>query len=280
MNAIKAFIFWLYVSTLCTMASGAELVTDESTRLKILAAVFPGMAITATPTRHIDGSGHSTMGPAKFEITDPLGSETVYRISGPLRTQNERCAGEDVASGKQSHVREARSRIYKIAGAQFVAISQYDFPGVGPAGACWSIARISLVQEHDGVFTDSSDFEPNTSHHGGLDRAEFESLSPGASEQLLVESDVGGGGGYELNFLVFEFVNGKVVPLLDTPSVLSNWGLTVSFFVQSLDLDRTRAAHGSRFCFTKTTYIEDDKHFVPPRITRPCYRRGEGIEIP
>ena len=30
---------------------GAKLVTDEATRLKVLAAMFPGMSITATPNK-------------------------------------------------------------------------------------------------------------------------------------------------------------------------------------------------------------------------------------
>ncbi len=162
--------------------------------------------------------------------------------------------------------------------SQFIAISQYSFPSVGPAGACWSIARISLVEERNGALGESDSFEPDTTHHGGLQRLEFVSLSPGTPERLLIESDIGGGGGFEVSFLILAFDKGKVAPVLDTPSVFSDWGGKVNFYVQSFDLDRTRATGGSRFCFTKTTYIEEDRHFSPPRVTHPCHKPGEGFD--
>src|SRR5579864_5832993 len=144
------------------LVSAAELVRDEPTRLKVLAAVFPGGSITATPTRHIDTSGHSSFGRAEFDTVDPLGNEMVYRITGSPRGGTERCASEDVVSGKKSNVREGRSRIYRIANSRFVAVSQYSFLGVEPAGACLSIARISLVGVRPGQFLELSSFEPNT----------------------------------------------------------------------------------------------------------------------
>jgi hypothetical protein len=276
MNTNKTFAITLALAA-GVIGSGADLVTDEATRLKVLAAVFPGAFITATPA-HIDNSGHSTFGPAEFDVIDPLGKELVYRITGAPRTENERCASEDVVSGTRSNVREARSRVYRIADSQFIAVSQYNFPSVGPAGACWSIARISLVEVRNQTLGESDSFEPNTTHHGGLHRLEFVSLSPGTPERLLIESDIGGGGGFEVSFLILAFDKGKLAPVLDTPSVFSHWGEKVNVYVQMFDVARTRAASGLRFCFTKTTYIEDDKHFTPPHITHPCYEPGEGVD--
>lgn len=36
--------------------------------------------------------------------------------------------------------------------------------------------------------------------------------------------------------------------------------------------------HGQLFCFTKTTLFEKGTWFKRPRVTRPCYKRGEGID--
>jgi len=82
MNANKILLIGPFVACCLGFASGAELVTDEPTRLKVLATVFPGMSITATPEKQIDDSRKWPAGPVTLDFPDALRGELVYRITG------------------------------------------------------------------------------------------------------------------------------------------------------------------------------------------------------
>ncbi len=273
MNANRIFIIALSVACGRPIASGAELVTDEATRLKVLAAVFAGMSITAVPGKHIDDSRRWPAGKVELDFPDALKRKIVYRITGAPTTENETCASDDIIKQNQSAVREVRAKIYNVSPARFVAVAQYKFVDANPAMACPSIARITLVEDKAGVFTASSKFEPDTLHHWGLHRIEMAS-SGDTAEQLLVESDFGGAGVLGSELYIFDISPGDLRPVIETVVSVYDGLERENLFVQSLDIARTRANKGARFCFTMTTYEEDDKQFTPPRITHPCYKRA------
>jgi hypothetical protein len=278
MNADKIFIIGSCVACCLSVASGAELVTDEATRLKVLAAVFPGMSITATPGKRIDDSRRWPAGRVELDFPDALKREVVYRITGAPTTENETCAADDIIKQNQSAVREVRAKIYDLSPSRFVAVAQYKFVDANPAMACPSIARITLVEDKAGVFTASSKFEPDTLHHWGLQRIQMASFTGDTAEQLFVESDFGGAGVLGSELLIFDVSAAGLGPIVETDVSVYDGLEKENLFVKSLDIARTRAIKGTRFCFTMTTYIEDDKKFNPPKITHPCYKRGEGVE--
>jgi hypothetical protein len=279
MNANKILIIAFSVELGWTIASGAELVTDEATRLKVVAAMFPGMSITATDKSFKGSPGQTRFGPVVLSYTDPFAGETIYRVTGAPRTGNENCASQDVASLSRSFVRELMVRVYLFGMRDYIAVAQYSFIGVSPAGACWSIAQIAFITNHNAALQLSSAFEPNTTHHAAVNRIEFPSLAGEASQQLLIESDVGGGDFTGSDLFVFDLSNRRLAPILETLAFSSDWTKEEpEVFTQSLDLSRTRSLHGRQFCFTKTTYVVDDGKVSPPKITHPCYRRGEGVE--
>jgi hypothetical protein len=262
-----------------SISRGAELVTDEVTRLKVLEAMFPGMSITATPTRHLDDSEKFPAGKVTLDFPDALKGEMVYQITGAPASDNERCASEDVLQEHaRSSVREARFKAYKVAETDFVAVAQYKFVGANPAMACPSIARIVRVGSQNGVLKVSSEFDPDTTHHWSVQRIETAPLAGDASDYLLVESNAGGAGTIDSELYLFDLSAQKLWPVLATDARLSASIEKEDLFVQHLDVARTRSRRGSRFCFTTTTYVEEDKTFNPPKVTHPCYRRGEGVD--
>lgn len=260
-----------------SVVSGAELVTDEATRLKVLAALFPGMSITATPDKHLDSSGQMLVGKIKIDLPDALKGEIVYRIPGAPRTQDEKCAAGDLFNEKESPVREVRGQFYSLSPSEYVAVTQYEFIGTRPSMACPSIAHIALVRQRAGVFTVADEFEADVTHHRGLQRVEMASLTGGTSEQLIVESDSGGAGLSESELFIFDISGEKLRPILRIGARVHYTIDKEEAVVNSLDVARTRSIKGARFCFASTTYVEDDKWFTPPRITHPCYKRGEGV---
>jgi len=48
---------------------------------------------------------------------------------------------------------------------------------------------------------------------------------------------------------------------------------------QTLDIPRTLRTHGQQFCVAKRTLFENGTWFSPPRISHPCYKRGEGVGL-
>ena len=75
---------------------------------------------------------------------------------------------------------------------------------------------------------------------------------------------------------MFDLSHGRFEEVLNTDSRLQYFDQ--DSFTQVLDLRRTMRNHGQRFCFLTTTLFENGKAFKPPRITHPCFRRGESVE--
>jgi hypothetical protein len=85
-----------------------------------------------------------------------------------------------------------------------------------------------------------------------------------------------GAGTVGSDLLVFDLSEGRLDEVLNTESRLQY--MTDDWDTQTLDLSRTRENHGQRFCFSKMTLFEEGKAFRPPRVTRPCYKRGDGVD--
>ena len=94
--------------------------------------------------------------------------------------------------------------------------------------------------------------------------------------ELVIESNFGGAGTYVVSLQIFDLSRGRFDELLNTISRLLR--MTDDDYAQVLDIGRTLQSRGKRFCTVKTTLFEDGKWFSPPRVTRPCYKRGDGID--
>ena len=115
-----------------------------------------------------------------------------------------------------------------------------------------------------------------TAHHSSLQRSELLDLTGDGVDELVVESDWGGAGTAGSSLQVFDLSHGSFEEVLNTQSRLEYMDQDV--FTQVLDIRGTVRTRGQKFCVSKTTLFEDGKWFKPPRLTYPCYSRGDGID--
>lgn len=246
----------------------ATLITDESVRLRVLEAIFPKMHITATPTRSIDASWQFADN-RNVWFDDAFKHEAVYRVTGPPRSEADLCAARDIISDKLSHVREVRFQVFPwpAEAGHYAVAAQYEYIGANPPMACTSIARLYRVGPR-GVAQEETF---HTTRHRRISRFELIDLSGDGVAELLIEADYGGGGFRGSVLRAYELKSGKLIKRFEAHSISLDWQEPLEF-TQVLDIDRTRATAGAKFCFTRTTYVEKAVRFAEPRVTYPCYK--------
>jgi hypothetical protein len=113
-----------------------------------------------------------------------------------------------------------------------------------------------------------------TARHTSLQAIRLVALDEGGAEDLVIESNFGGPGTDISALLVFDLSHSRFEEAVRANSRFSGFDGT---YTQVLDVTKTSKLRGKRFCFTKTTMIENDITYRPPRIASPCYDRGEGV---
>jgi hypothetical protein len=246
----------------------AALITDESVRLRVLEAIFPKMHVTLLPTKSINNEFKMRHNPG-LRGGDPMKTERVYRVTGEPTSQDDWCASEDLATNRWSKTREVRVLVFGWPGlpGRELAVAQYLYVGANPAGACWSIGRLYGVEGT----TVATEFTLETIHHSAIHEIQWVDLSGDGVEELIVESNSGGAGTFGVGFWAFDLKGGNFMRRFKTTSLLSET-IEGNEFTQTLNIDRTRETGGTKFCFTKTTYVEKAVRFRKPRVTHPCYK--------
>lgn len=116
-----------------------------------------------------------------------------------------------------------------------------------------------------------------TTHHGGIEGVRLADFKGDRANELIIESDWGGAGTIGSSLLVFDLSHGEFEEILDTTSRVQyedqDW------YTQVLDIDRTLQHRGAEFCFTKTVLFEMGRPYHPARVTKPCYKRGDGVDL-
>jgi hypothetical protein len=240
-------------------------------RRQILAAVFPSMQVST-----VAGKRHPGNKPRPGELIffpDALAGEQVYRVIGPPSGDAESCASEDVASQRKSETRELSFMTYRWPQrSDYLVVLQYEFTGVGPAGACWSIGRLVHLVGNDAGWRIVEGIEFDTQRHGGFERIEMTSLSGHGIDELLVESNWDGAGTVGSSLFVYSLENGRFEQWLKTTARVESID---GSFTQGLDVSKTRATYAMSFCFVKTDLTSPDgEPYRSPRVSRPCYPRG------
>lgn len=264
---MRTFLFCFLL--MGSLLRAAQPIKDEAERLRILSAIFPGMSITK-------GDPYPRLKPAPnvlLDGRDALDEQPVYRAVGKPTDKAEMCASEHVASRRVSEARELRFVAFQWPpSADLVAVVQYKFvmPRDGtPAGACWSIGRIVHLNSTDGQFRVVDNRVFDTQHHGGLGRIELSDIDADGVDELMIESDSGGAGNSVTTLMIYAVAGGRLRQLFGTEAAATG---IYGVFEQVLDIKRTQANKGGRFCFTRTDIAgENLRAYVPRRVTHPCY---------
>ena len=126
-----------------TSLHAMEPIRNESVRLELLAAIFPGMTVSAggVPVRKTTPREVGAFPPIEFP--DALAGESLYYVAGEPASEVERCAAENMLDSSFSRVRELQFKAFTLPSAHdVVAVLQYRFVGSNSAGSCWSVGRV------------------------------------------------------------------------------------------------------------------------------------------
>jgi hypothetical protein len=267
---------------LCATAMGNDTgqpVSDEGLRLAALRAIFPGMLVSLDRSKRIDDSWPEKPNADELYFPDALASESVYAVTGHAMNEAESEASKDIITGKVSNTRQLRFQLFrwpKETDTGLLAVLQYDFPGASPAMSCPSVGLLVHLKRNTSDWAVEERYLLESGHHHSLQGIRLLDLTGEGADELVIESDSGGAGTSGSDLLVFDLSKGRLNEVLNTESRMQY--MTDDWYTQTMDLSRTRQNHGQRFCFSKTTLFEAGKAFRPPRITRPCYKRGDGVD--
>ena len=267
---------------LCAAAMGNDIgqpVSDESLRLAALRAIFPGMQVSLDRSKRIDDSWPEKPKAGALYFPDALAGESVYAVTGGAMNEAEREASKNIITGDFSTTRQLRFRLFRWPKGNdtgLLAVLQYDFPSASPAMSCPSIGLQAHLVRNMANWSVKDQYLLETVHHHSLQGIRLLDLTGEGAVELVIESNSGGAGTAESDLQVFDLSHGRLDEVLDTESRMQY--MTDDWYTQALDLSRTRESHGQRFCFSKTTLFEEGKALQPPRVTRPCYKRGDGVD--
>jgi len=267
---------------LCTVLMSndpGEQIADEALRLVALRAIFPEMHISLDRGKTINDSWPKKPKAGELFFPDALAGENVYRVVGAAMNEAEREASENIVTERLSNIRRVRCRVFrwpKEGDTAMLAVLQYNFPGSRPAMSCPSIGALVHIVRNGLNWIVKEEYLLETVHHNSLQGVRLLDLTGEGANQLVVESNWGGAGTIGSTLYVFDLRQGRLDEVLETESRRQSMNDDLS--MQTLQASRTRQSRGQRFCFSKTTLVEEGKAFHPPRITVPCYRRGEGVD--
>jgi len=239
------------------------------------------MQVSAVPGRRINDSWPKKPRPGELSFPDALASEHVYRVTGKTMNEAEKCVASDaVLQEKYSIARLVRFRLFwwpNENNAGLLAVLQYRFPAANPPMACPSMGVLAHLVKKDTNWQRRDQYLLDTTHHDAIQRIELLDLAGNGAYDLVVESNFGGAATAGSALQVFDLSRGSFEELLNTNSRLEN-GMDGQLYTQSLDVARSLETAGRQLCFLKTTLIEKGKRLTTPRITRPCYNRGDGVD--
>jgi hypothetical protein len=254
-------------------------VTDEALRLVALRAIFPGMRINIDPRKKIDDSWPEKPKGGELFFPDALARESVYSVFGKAMNRAEEWASGDAITGKLSTDRLVRFQLFRWPNERdsgLLAVLQYDFPSASPAMSCPSIGLLVHLVRDGAGWAVKDRYLLETVHHHTVQAIRLMDLAGRGADELVVESNFGGAGTAGSSLQVFDLSRGSFDEVAATESRMQY--MTEDWYTQALDISRTRASHGQEFCFSRTALFENGEAFRPPRVTHPCYKRGEGID--
>jgi hypothetical protein len=252
-------------------------VSDEEVRLTALRTVFHGMQFRADPLKRLNDSARDVRARDLF-FPDAFSKEIIYKVTGKPLNKAESCAASDVITGKTSNTRQVRAKVFRWPnendGGLLVAL-QYTFPGASPPMSCPSIGLLVHLVRNSADWEVRNKYLLETVHHHSVQMVQLLDLTGDGRDSLVVASQDGGAGEALSSLQVFDLSRGAFDELLHTNSLFDD-GREV--FKQALDIDRTRSSHGEQFCVSKTSLVHIGIALKPPRLTKPCYRRGQGVD--
>lgn len=263
-TGIFAFLLLLVCS-----AHGAELVTDEATRLGVLRLVFPKAAISIGPARSKppEAGFSGELEPLADSFHDAFADEQEYDVVAPPDEEEELAAS--ITFDRSSDRRRVRLLLYRWrpadgGQASLVAVLHYVFVDANPSRCCRALGKVMLLSASGERVEAKVTEMPNAFTRFTSIRF----LDPGRPnpEDLLVSVDFSGAGVVGVNTAILDLTNQRITPLgwLTTAVYDGLEKENEEMFAMTFDEQKTRLSKGKRFWFVKKSYIEKGKKLPTP----------------
>lgn len=250
---------------------GAELLTDEQTRMQALRLMFPSARVSDTLTKPADGSYNNLIGSEKLPLIDALRDERQYRVTAPAESDERDEAGDVAEPDKPlSDTRLVRLRLYRLRASAVrehlvLAIMSYSFADVNPPRCCRVIGRIALLSAELTSVLDTIRNMPYAFTIFTVIR--FFDANGDGTEDFIVSADFSGAATVGIDTAIFDVKSRKLKPIMWLTTAVSYQLEDAEMFTMTIDEKRTRAAKGKRYYFLKQTYIEKGRSFSRPRLS-------------
>jgi len=273
-------------------AHAAQLVTDETVRLRVLHTAFPNARISNSPAateskQSLPGGankqeiGFDTLGAISNELTDALEGERRYDVIGSVSKDEETPASDITAPPKNrlSDKRQVRLRLYRWQGRLevepvLVAFLNYSFPDAKPAHCCGAVGKLLLTS--DAVDRILAHFNKTSFAFTSFTSIRFLDINDDGTEEVLVGEDFGGGASTGVNLAIFDLSHGTFNLKFQVTTAVFSAMEDFEEYVLTLDEQRTVSAKGETFHFVKKTYAANGKAHPKPIVTRISYPAGTG----
>jgi hypothetical protein len=193
--------------------------------------------------------------------------------------QAETCAAQDARTAEVvSKVRQVNLTLFDWPDAQGsarIAVLQYEFKGASPPGACTSIGLLARLENVPNQWIVKERYLFDTVHHEAIPSSEMLDLTGDGIDDLVVESDWAGGGTAATEVKVFDLRRGHLSEILAQYCWFRDLD---EEYTQKLDLPRTLASRGARFCFAKSVTFENGRRLAQPKSSTPCYATGDIVD--
>jgi hypothetical protein len=257
------------------MFAATDPITDEALRLEALRAVFPGMPVVAVAGKRIKV-------PKVNRETDPdaLAGEQIYRVTGQPQDKTEQCAAESVIDLRLASTHEVAIRVYAWprSSTEFVAILQYAFPGSRSAMSCLSIGMLAHLSRRHDKLAPTEQLVMDTTHHYAITGVQLVDLTGDGIEELVVESNNGGGGAHFSEMHIVDLSRGRIKEVLVENSRVRTWHDDPEEYTLTLDVARSRQRKGTNVCFVKTAFMENGQKFTRPRVSNVCIPTRDNLK--
>jgi len=279
------FLYVALVLLNLSFASGAELVTDHDTRLRVLSLVFPNARISDAAKPKDD---------QPFSVTDPLehlvislksGFEHYYEVVGPVAKEEEEPASDITDLNKGfSDKRQVRMEVYrwkapKGGEAVLVAVLDYLFMGANPARCCRAIGKVFLLSSAADRLLDSFDKMPYA--FTTFTSVQFIDLDGSGAEKLLISADTSGAAYLGVKSALFDLAKRRLTLLVSLDTLVFYEAELEKVAIHTLTLDerQTIRSKGKRIFFVKETFAAKGKLFSKPLKSRVSFPIGYGLPL-
>jgi hypothetical protein len=247
-------------------------IADETLRLNVLRAIFPGMQVSLLEGKRINDSWPEQPKRSELDSPDAFAKENIYWVIGKATNEAENQASAQLITGHSSITRQVRFQIFPWPNTKgLLAVLQYKFEDALPPMACPTLGVLVQLEKVKGKWEVRDQRLLETMYHFSLKTVRMLNLT-GNGDQLIVESDFGGADTWGTNFLIFNLAD-KFEQAFETTSQISYD--TNDRFIAEFDVPETIRQGGSEYCFTKTTMFENGILYNPTRISKVCYKPVE-----